>query len=43
MLAEELDKASLACIKRWRFEPILKDGKPVQARLRQSFEFSIDQ
>lgn len=39
---EEFDKASLACIKRWRFQPILKDGKPVDARLRQSFEFRLE-
>lgn len=39
---EEFDKASLACIKRWRFQPILKDGKPIDARLRQSFEFRFE-
>jgi TonB family protein len=39
---EEFDKASLASIKRWRFQPILKDGKPVDARLRQSFEFRLE-
>ncbi len=39
---DEFDKASLACIKRWRFQPILKDGKPVDARLRQSFVFKFE-
>lgn len=39
---DEFDRASLACIKRWRFEPILKDGKPTDARLRQTFEFRIE-
>lgn len=39
---EEFDKASLACIKRWQFQPILKDGKPIEARLRQSFQFRFE-
>lgn len=39
---EEFDKASLACIKRWRFEPVLKDGKPIDARLRQEFQFKTE-
>lgn len=38
---DEFDRASLACIKRWRFEPILKDGKPTDARLRQTFDFRM--
>lgn len=40
-LDKDLDRASLACIKRWQFEPILKNGEPVDARLRQEFEFRI--
>lgn len=38
---ESLKKASLACIKQWRFEPIMKDGKPVNTRMRHAFQFKI--
>jgi protein TonB len=34
------DQAALQAILRWRFKPKLEDGKPVQRRARQRFEFT---
>lgn len=34
------DASALAAVKRWRFAPATKDGKPVRARIRVPFHFS---
>jgi TonB family protein len=38
---KDFEKASLACLTRWQFEPILKDGKPVDTKLRHTFQFML--
>jgi len=38
---ESLNQASIKAIKKWRFKPILKEGKPVKSKLRHSFKFII--
>lgn len=35
------EKAALDAVKQWMFEPAVKDGKPVRARLRQPISFSL--
>lgn len=37
----DFNKATLAAIKQWTFVPARKDGKPVEARLQQTFVFSV--
>lgn len=37
----DFDAVSIKCIKKWRFAPIMKEGKPVKAWLRQIFMFKI--
>lgn len=37
----DFDTASVKCIKKWRFAPIMKEGKPVKAWLRQIFMFKV--
>ena len=37
----EFDAVSVKCIKQWRFAPIMKDGKPTKAWLRQIFMFRV--
>jgi TonB family protein len=34
------DEAALAAVKRWRFTPALKEGKPVRARIQVPFHFA---
>ncbi len=36
------DKAATDSIVRWRFEPVLRDGKPVEQRAKLRMRFSID-
>jgi TonB family protein len=38
-LDEELDQASLAALKRWRFEPGEKNGKPVLVQIDVTMTF----
>jgi TonB family protein len=38
---DSLNQASIRAIKKWRFAPILDNGKPVKAKLRHSFKFLI--
>lgn len=40
---EDLDKASIDCLKRWQFEPVLQNGKSIEAKFRHSFDFVIEQ
>lgn len=35
-----LDRAAVAAVRRWRFEPALRDGQPVQGELRIPFAFA---
>lgn len=37
----EFNEATLDAIKQWTFAPALKDGKPVEVRLQQTFVFSV--
>lgn len=37
----DFDAVSVKCIKKWRFAPIMKEGKPVKAWLRQIFMFKM--
>ena len=37
----EFNDAALDAIKRWTFTPARKDGQPVDARLEQTFVFSV--
>lgn len=34
-------KPSLEAVKQWTFAPAIKDGQPVEARLQQTFTFSV--
>ncbi|MGE0320730.1 MAG: TonB family protein [Polyangiaceae bacterium] len=38
---DELDKAALDAIKRWRFKPATKDGTAVAAKIRVPFDFKL--
>jgi TonB family protein len=38
---EEFGQAATACILKWKFTPMIVDGHPVNAKLRQSFFFDI--
>jgi protein TonB len=40
-LDEELDQASLAALKRWRFEPGEKNGKPVLVQIDVTMTFAM--
>jgi protein TonB len=35
------DRAALAAVARWQFNPGLQDGKPVAAQVRQRIEFRL--
>ncbi|MDR6990749.1 energy transducer TonB [Luteimonas sp. 3794] len=35
-----LDRAAVAAVRRWRFEPALRDGRPVAGELRIPFSFA---
>ncbi|QDA57827.1 TonB family protein [Thermomonas aquatica] len=37
-----LDAAALDAVKQWKFEPAMKDGKPVPGRVRVPVEFALD-
>lgn len=37
----EFDASTLDAIKQWKFAPALKDGKPVEAKILQTFTFSV--
>jgi len=39
----DLDRAAVAAVKHWRFQPALRNGKPVQATVRVPVEFALDQ
>jgi TonB family protein len=36
-----LDEKALAAVKLYRFKPVLKDGKPVNARIRVAVNFRL--
>jgi protein TonB len=36
-----LDKQALAAVNKWKFEPAIKDGKPVAVHLNTSVTFSL--
>ena len=36
----DLDSAALDCVKKWRFRPALKDGKPVAAFAEAAITFN---
>ena len=38
----DLDRAAVAAVKRWRFEPAMRNGKPVQGTVRVPVEFALD-
>ncbi|MCB9588377.1 MAG: TonB family protein [Polyangiaceae bacterium] len=38
---EDLDKAALNAIKRWRFTPATKGGQPIAAKIRVPFDFKL--
>lgn len=38
---DSLNQASIQAIKKWKFKPILNNGKPIKAKLRHSFKFLI--
>ena len=39
---DDFDEAALAAVKRWRFSPALKEGRPVRARIQVPFHFAPD-
>lgn len=38
---QQVDIASVAAVKRWRFDPVIHDGKPVRVRVRQQIDYII--
>lgn len=40
-LDKDLDQQALAAVRKWRFEPALKDGTPVEVRLRAEVTFRL--
>ena len=40
-LDKGLDQQALAAVNTWRFEPALKEGKPVEVRLRAEITFRV--
>ncbi|MEZ4374304.1 MAG: TonB family protein [Polyangiaceae bacterium] len=38
---DELDKAALDAIKRWRFKPATRGGQPIAAKIRVPFDFKL--
>ncbi|HET9305392.1 MAG TPA: energy transducer TonB [Candidatus Sulfotelmatobacter sp.] len=40
-LDKDLDKQALAAVRKWRFEPALKDGTPVEVRLSAELTFRL--
>ena len=41
--SRDLDRAAVEAVKGWKFEPALKDGKPVAASANVPVEFKLDQ
>ena len=39
----DLDRAAVAAVRQWRFQPALRNGKPVQATVRVPVQFALDQ
>lgn len=37
----DLDRAALRAVRRWRFEPALRDGQPVPGTVQQSIRFDV--
>lgn len=37
----ELDRSALQAVRKWRFQPALRDGKPVTATIRVPVEFAL--
>lgn len=40
---EVFDRAALRALKKWKFKPKFRNGKPVQRRARQTFTFSLNE
>ena len=40
--AEIFDRAALEAIGKWRFEPVVRDGKPVDQRTRLRMRFALE-
>ena len=40
--AEIFDRAALDAIAKWRFEPVVRDGKPVDQRTRLRLRFAAE-
>ena len=40
-LDEDLDKQALAAVRKWRFEPAMKDGTPVEVRISAELTFRL--
>ena len=38
---KRLEEAALAAVKQWRYEPILKDGKPVEFKATVTVNFDL--
>ena len=36
-------RAAVDCIQQWKFTPGIKNGRPVNTRLRQSFSFNLSE
>ncbi len=35
------ERAAISAIKRWRFKPKMREGKPIRVRARQKIEFKL--
>ncbi|MGB0116375.1 MAG: TonB family protein [Terriglobales bacterium] len=40
-LGPELDKKAIEAVKTWRFEPAIKDGKPVMVKIKVEVKFAL--
>lgn len=40
-LGPELDKKAIEAVRTWRFEPAIKDGKPVMVKIRVEVKFAL--
>jgi TonB family protein len=40
-LDKDLDKKAVECVKKWRYEPATKDGKPVAMRVAVEVDFRL--
>lgn len=40
---DKFNEVSVKAIKKWRFEPIIKNGEPVTAKLKHAFKFRISE